>query len=122
MSNHEIQEKDAAIEIARRIAEEEGIGRRPQGLSKYIVPTIAVLWSSFQLSVASWLRNTEVSKQKSEDRRQGIEVRSGQPAASSQNTPTTSHNLFKTDLLQNSCIRDFGLIGSLQVTGLLIND
>ena len=55
MSDHEIQEKDAAIEVARRIAEEEGIGRRPQGLSKYIIPTIAVLWSSFQLSIASWL-------------------------------------------------------------------
>ena len=56
MSNHDIQEKDEGIEVARRMAEEEeGIGRRPQGLPKYVIPTIAVLWSFFQLSIASWL-------------------------------------------------------------------
>jgi TRAP transporter 4TM/12TM fusion protein len=56
MSNHEIQEKDEGLEIARRMAEEgEGIGRSPQGLSKYIIPCIAVFWSFFQLSIASWL-------------------------------------------------------------------
>ena len=56
MSNPEIQERDEGLEIARRMAEDEGgIGRRPQGLSKYIIPIIAVFWSSFQLSIASWL-------------------------------------------------------------------
>ncbi len=56
MSNHEIQEKGEGIEIARRMAEEEeGIGRRPHGLAKYVVPTIAVIWCFFQLSIASWL-------------------------------------------------------------------
>ena len=56
MSNHEIQEKDEGSEIARRMAEEEeGIGRRPQGLPQYVIPFIAVLWSFFQLSIASWL-------------------------------------------------------------------
>ena len=56
MSNHAIQEKDEGLEIARRMAEEEkGIGRRPQGLPKYVIPAIAVLWSFFQLSIASWL-------------------------------------------------------------------
>jgi len=56
MSNHEIQEKDEGTEIARQMAEEEeGIGRRPQGLPKYVIPTLAVLWSFFQLSIASWL-------------------------------------------------------------------
>jgi TRAP transporter 4TM/12TM fusion protein len=56
MRDHEIQEKDESLEIARRIVEEEeGIGRRPQGLPKYIIPFIAVLWSFFQLSIASWL-------------------------------------------------------------------
>ena len=35
--------------------EEEGIGRRPKGPSKYVIPTIAVAWSFFQLSIASWL-------------------------------------------------------------------
>lgn len=49
-------EKDDGIEIARRMAEEEeGIGRRPKGASKYIIPTVAVIWSFFQLSIASWL-------------------------------------------------------------------
>jgi TRAP-type uncharacterized transport system fused permease subunit len=56
MSNHEIQEKNEGSEIARRMAEEEeGIGRRPQGLPQYVIPFIAVLWSFFQLSIASWL-------------------------------------------------------------------
>jgi TRAP transporter 4TM/12TM fusion protein len=56
MSNHEIQENDEGTEIARRMAEEEeGIGRRPQGFPKYVIPTIAVLWCFFQLSIASWL-------------------------------------------------------------------
>ena len=56
MSNHEIQEKGEGIEIARRMAEEEeGIGRRPHGPAKYVVPTIAVIWCFFQLSIASWL-------------------------------------------------------------------
>ena len=56
MSNHEIQEKGEGIEIARRMAEEEeGIGRRPHGPVKYVVPTIAVIWCFFQLSIASWL-------------------------------------------------------------------
>jgi len=56
MSNHDIQEKDEGIEVARRMAEEEeGIGRRPQGLPQYVIPFIAVLWSFFQLSIASWL-------------------------------------------------------------------
>ena len=35
--------------------EEEGIGRRPSGWIKYLIPTIAVVWSFFQLSIASWL-------------------------------------------------------------------
>ena len=56
MTNHKIQEKDESLEIARRMTEEEeGIGRRPQGVPKYVIPFIAVLWSFFQLSIASWL-------------------------------------------------------------------
>jgi TRAP transporter 4TM/12TM fusion protein len=35
--------------------EEEGVGRLPSGPSKYVIPTIAVIWSFFQLSIASWL-------------------------------------------------------------------
>ncbi len=56
MSNLETNEKDEGLEIAKRMAEEEeGVGRRPRGWQKYIIPTIAVCWSCFQLSIASWL-------------------------------------------------------------------
>ena len=50
-----VQETNDGLEFARRMAaEEEGIGRKPKGPSKYVVPTIAVIWSLFQLSIASW--------------------------------------------------------------------
>jgi TRAP transporter 4TM/12TM fusion protein len=56
MSNTEIEEIDDGVELARKMAEEEeGIGRRPEGFSKWVIPTIAVIWSLFQLSIASWL-------------------------------------------------------------------
>jgi TRAP transporter 4TM/12TM fusion protein len=62
MSENEIRdqddnlEQDDGLELARKMAEEEeGIGRRPKGPSKYVIPTIAVAWSFFQLSIASWL-------------------------------------------------------------------
>jgi len=49
-------EKDDGLELAKKMAEEEeGIGRKPTGPSKYVIPTIAVIWSIFQLSIASWL-------------------------------------------------------------------
>ncbi len=49
-------EQDDGLELARKMAEEEeGIGRLPKGPSKYVIPTIAVAWSFFQLSIASWL-------------------------------------------------------------------
>lgn len=42
--------------MAKRMAEEEeGIGRMPEGIARYLVPAIAVMWSLFQLSIASWL-------------------------------------------------------------------
>ena len=47
---------DDGLETARRLAEEEeGIGRRPTGPEKYVIPVIAIIWSIFQLSIASWL-------------------------------------------------------------------
>jgi len=47
---------DEGLELVRRIAEEEkGIGRRPTGASRHVIPTIAVIWSLFQISIASWL-------------------------------------------------------------------
>ncbi len=58
MSEKDILEnaKDDGLELAKRMAEEEeGIGRRPGGSSKWVIPTICVAWSLFQLSIASWL-------------------------------------------------------------------
>ena len=62
MSENEIHgeddslEQDDGLELARKMAEEEeGIARRPEGLSKYVIPFIGVVWSFFQLSIASWL-------------------------------------------------------------------
>jgi TRAP transporter 4TM/12TM fusion protein len=46
---------DAGVEEAKRIAEEEESGyRHLTGYSKYVVPTIAIIWCFFQLSIASW--------------------------------------------------------------------
>jgi TRAP transporter 4TM/12TM fusion protein len=53
MQKHSV---DEGLEKARQMAEaEEGFGRRPHGWAKDVVPTIAVAWSLFQLSIASWL-------------------------------------------------------------------
>lgn len=42
--------------IARELAEEEaGIKRKPTGKAAYIIPTIAVFWSLFQLAIARWI-------------------------------------------------------------------
>jgi TRAP transporter 4TM/12TM fusion protein len=47
---------DKDIQEAQRIAEEaEGGTRHVSGWSKWIVPVLALSWSLFQLSVASWL-------------------------------------------------------------------
>jgi TRAP transporter 4TM/12TM fusion protein len=55
MSDSLPAEKDEGLEVARRMAEEEeGMGRRPKGFSKYVIPSVAVTWSLFQLSIASW--------------------------------------------------------------------
>ena len=56
MGGTEKTDTDNGSDIAKRMAEkEEGLGRRPSGFTKYIIPTIAVCWSLFQLSIASWL-------------------------------------------------------------------
>ncbi len=50
------KDKKNGLDLAKQMAEEEeGMGRRPKGFSKWFVPTIAVIWSIFQLSIASWL-------------------------------------------------------------------
>ncbi len=47
---------DDGMELARKLAEEEeGIGRKPEGWQKYLIPTIAVAWSLFQLSLPKLL-------------------------------------------------------------------
>ncbi|MBL0712061.1 MAG: TRAP transporter permease, partial [Desulfosarcina sp.] len=56
MSKIEIDERDDGLELAQQMAEEEeGIGRRPKGSSRWVIPTVCVIWSCFQLSIASWL-------------------------------------------------------------------
>jgi TRAP transporter 4TM/12TM fusion protein len=56
MNENEVQDPDDGLELARKMAEEEeGMGRQPSGASKWVIPTIAVMWSFFQLSIASWL-------------------------------------------------------------------
>ncbi|MGD8835270.1 MAG: TRAP transporter permease [Desulfobacteraceae bacterium] len=55
MSDSLPKDMDDGVEIAKRMAEEEeGMGRRPKGASRYVIPTVAVIWSLFQLSIASW--------------------------------------------------------------------
>ncbi len=56
MSDKENYGTDDGLELAKRMAaEEEGVGRRPEGPSRFVIPVIAVSWSIFQLSIASWL-------------------------------------------------------------------
>ncbi|GAB4341600.1 MAG: TRAP transporter permease [Desulfobulbaceae bacterium] len=44
------------LDLARRLAEEEqGIGRKPRGWQRFLIPAVALCWSLFQLSIASWL-------------------------------------------------------------------
>ena len=55
MSKIEVTDKGEGLELAKRMAEEEeGVGRRPKGWSRYIIPTVAVAWSLFQLAIASF--------------------------------------------------------------------
>jgi len=54
-NNQALAQKDEGLEVARKMAEEEeGITRRPSGPTKWVIPTIGVIWSFFQLSIASW--------------------------------------------------------------------
>lgn len=56
MSKIEVQYEDDGLDIARKMAEEEeGVGRKPAGWQKYIIPTIAVCWSLFQLALPRFI-------------------------------------------------------------------
>lgn len=46
---------DEQCEAIKLAEEEAGINRKPSGLSAYFIPTIAICWSLFQLSIAKWL-------------------------------------------------------------------
>ncbi len=47
---------DNGMDLARKLAEEEeGIGRKPGGWQRFLIPTIAVAWSLFQLSLPKLL-------------------------------------------------------------------
>jgi len=43
MSNNEMIEKDDGLELAQKMAEEEGRRRKTLGPSKYVIPTIVVI-------------------------------------------------------------------------------
>ncbi len=52
----EYHQDEAGQELAQKLADEEaGIGRQVQGPLRFLIPGIAVIWSLFQLSIASWL-------------------------------------------------------------------
>jgi len=56
MSKIDVQFEDDGMDLARKMAEEEeGIGRKPTGRQKYIIPTIAVCWSLYQLSLPKFI-------------------------------------------------------------------
>lgn len=51
-----VPEQDDGVAAAKRIQEEEELGiRYLQGWQRFLVPTIALIWSLFQLSLSSWL-------------------------------------------------------------------
>ncbi len=55
MQEEDIKTNEDGLEMAKRLAEEEeGVGRKPSGISRYVIPVIAVTWSLFQLSIASF--------------------------------------------------------------------
>ena len=60
--NFEDDKFDAGVEEAKRMAEEEEAGyRHLVGWDKWVIPSIAVVWCLFQLSIASvWLLDTVI--------------------------------------------------------------
>jgi TRAP transporter 4TM/12TM fusion protein len=55
MKQEDELQRDEGLELAKRMAEEEeGIGRKPLGTGRFVVPAIAVVWCFFQMSIASW--------------------------------------------------------------------
>jgi TRAP transporter 4TM/12TM fusion protein len=55
MKPENAHQNDEGLELAKRMAEEEeGISRKPLGAERYVIPTVAVIWCFFQMSIASW--------------------------------------------------------------------
>lgn len=55
MNGPDLERPDRGLEAAKRLVEErEGIDRRPRGTARFVIPTIAIIWCLFQLSIASW--------------------------------------------------------------------
>lgn len=56
MTKNTAADSGGGVDTAQRLKEEEELGlRRPRGWQLYLVPVIAISWSLFQLSIASWL-------------------------------------------------------------------
>ncbi|MEA2113845.1 MAG: TRAP transporter permease, partial [Thermodesulfobacteriota bacterium] len=56
MSKIDVQFEDDGMDLAKKMAEEEeGIGRKPTGWQKWIIPTIAVAWSLYQLALPKFI-------------------------------------------------------------------
>ncbi len=56
MSKIDVEYDAEGVDVARKLADEEaGIGRRPEGWQRYLIPAIAVCWSLFQLSLPKWI-------------------------------------------------------------------
>lgn len=55
MKDNDTTTNGEGLGLARRLAEEEeGVNRKPNGLTGYVIPTVAVCWSLFQLAIASF--------------------------------------------------------------------
>ena len=55
MAAKEENNLEQKIQLDEIIAEETGEIRILQGYERFIIPTIAFIWSLFQLSISSWL-------------------------------------------------------------------
>ena len=56
MSKIDVEFEDDGMDVARKMAEEEeGIGRKPVGWQKWLIPTIAVAWSLYQLALPKFI-------------------------------------------------------------------
>ncbi len=56
MTKIDVEYDAKGADLAQKLADEEaGRGRKPEGWQKYLIPTIAVCWSLFQLALPKWI-------------------------------------------------------------------